>query len=113
METAAYYDAVNFARKFKGKSLYSVGFIDTVCPPSTVYAAFNVSIEPKRMIASPLMGHGTDHRWQSARRFFRANMKLVCTGEMQGNPWEVMDNGQWTNGDKTSEFSGRRLRYRR
>src|SRR5207249_3666036 len=42
LETSAYYDAVNFARKFKGKSVHGVGFIDLTCAPTTVYAAFNV-----------------------------------------------------------------------
>jgi cephalosporin-C deacetylase len=78
LEASAYYDAVNFARKFKGKSLHGVGFIDTTCAPTTVYAAFNVHPEPKTMIASPLMGHGTDPRWQKASAdFFKKNMKLV------------------------------------
>lgn len=76
-ETAAYYDAVNFARKFKGKSLHGVGFIDTVCAPTTVYAAFNVHPEPKKMINSPLMGHGTDPVYLKARDdFWRKNMDL-------------------------------------
>src|SRR2546429_9676130 len=52
LETSAYFDAVNFARKFKGKSVHGVGFIDTVCAPTTVYAAFNVHPEPKVMINS-------------------------------------------------------------
>jgi cephalosporin-C deacetylase-like acetyl esterase len=77
LETSAYYDAVNFARKFKGKSVHGVGFIDTVCAPTTVYAAYNVHPEPKTMIASPRMGHGTDPRWVKAREeFWRKNMSL-------------------------------------
>jgi cephalosporin-C deacetylase-like acetyl esterase len=77
LETSAYYDAVNFARKFKGKSVHGVGFIDTVCAPTTVYAAYNVHPEPKAMINSPLMGHGTDQRWVKAReQFFKENMTL-------------------------------------
>jgi cephalosporin-C deacetylase len=77
LETSAYFDAVNFARKFKGKSIHGVGFIDTVCAPTTVYAAFNVHPEPKVMINSPLMGHGTDPRWTKAReQFFKDNMTL-------------------------------------
>lgn len=77
LETSAYFDAVNFARNFKGKSVHGVGFIDTVCAPTTVYAAFNVHPEPKVMINSPLMGHGTDPRWTNARvQFFRDNMTL-------------------------------------
>lgn len=76
-ETSQYYDAVNFARKFKGKSVHGVGFLDAVCPPSTVYAAFNVHPEPKTMIDSPTMGHGTDPRWTKAREeFWKANLTL-------------------------------------
>jgi cephalosporin-C deacetylase len=79
LEASAYYDAVNFARKFQGNSLHGVGFIDTTCAPTTVYAAFNVHPEPKTMIASPLMGHGTDPRWLKARdEFWKKNMKLVA-----------------------------------
>ncbi len=65
-ETAGYFDAVHFASRFKGKSLLGVGFIDTVCPPTSVYAAFNQLPDPKAMIASPLLGHGTDVRFTKA-----------------------------------------------
>jgi cephalosporin-C deacetylase-like acetyl esterase len=77
LRTSAYFDAVNCARKFKGKSLHGVGFIDTVCAPTTAYAAFNVHPEPKAMIASPKMGHGTDPRFTKAREeFWKKNMAL-------------------------------------
>jgi cephalosporin-C deacetylase-like acetyl esterase len=77
LEASAYYDAVNFARKFKGKSVHGVGFIDTVCAPTTVYAAFDVHPEPKTMINSPRMGHGTDKLWLKARdEFWKKNMAL-------------------------------------
>jgi cephalosporin-C deacetylase-like acetyl esterase len=82
LETSAYYDAVNFARKFKGKSLHGVGFIDTVCAPTTVYASFNVHPEPKTMIASPQMGHSTDPRWLKARTaFWQENLSLKPPGK--------------------------------
>jgi cephalosporin-C deacetylase-like acetyl esterase len=75
--TSQYFDAVNFARKFKGKSLHGVGFLDALCPPSTVYAAFNQHPEPKVMIDSPKMGHSTDVRWTLAREgFWKENLKL-------------------------------------
>jgi cephalosporin-C deacetylase-like acetyl esterase len=77
LETSAYYDAVNFARKFKGKSVHGVGFIDTVCAPTTVYAAFNVHPFPKTMVSTPLMGHDTDPLWLKTReQFFKENMTL-------------------------------------
>ncbi len=79
-ETSQYYDAVNFARKFQGKSIHGVGFLDPVCPPTTVYAAFNQHPEPKIMIDSPKMGHGTDPRWTAAREeFWKANLTLRPT----------------------------------
>src|SRR5262249_53319488 len=52
LETSAYVDAVNFARKYKGKSVLGVGFLDTACSPTSAYSAFNVLPEPKTIIAS-------------------------------------------------------------
>lgn len=39
--TLSYFDGVNFAARAKMKGLFSVGLMDDVCPPSTVYAAYN------------------------------------------------------------------------
>ena len=39
--TLSYFDGVNFARRSHASALFSVGLMDTVCPPSTVYAAYN------------------------------------------------------------------------
>jgi cephalosporin-C deacetylase-like acetyl esterase len=41
VEAVRYYDAVNFATRTKAAALFTVGFIDGTCPPSSVYAAFN------------------------------------------------------------------------
>jgi cephalosporin-C deacetylase-like acetyl esterase len=71
-QTMAYFDAVHFARRFKGPSLMAVGFVDTACPPTTAYAAFNVLPEPKTMIAGPRMGHGVEPKYGQARRDFLA-----------------------------------------
>jgi cephalosporin-C deacetylase-like acetyl esterase len=77
LETSAYFDAVNFARKYKGKSLLAVGFVDTACPPTTVYSAFNVLPEPKKMIDGPRMGHATDPKYGPARdEFWKKNLPL-------------------------------------
>ena len=40
-ETLAYFDGVNFARRAKAAALFSVAVMDDICPPSTVYGAFN------------------------------------------------------------------------
>jgi cephalosporin-C deacetylase len=39
--TLSYFDGVNFAVRAKAQALFSVGLMDDVCPPSTVFAAYN------------------------------------------------------------------------
>lgn len=47
LATLGYFDGVNFAARARGQALFSVGLLDEVCPPSTVYAAFNHYGGPK------------------------------------------------------------------
>lgn len=42
LETLRYFDTVCFAQRAKAHALFSVALMDTICPPSTVYGAFNV-----------------------------------------------------------------------
>ena len=39
--TLSYLDGVTFARRATAPALFSVGLMDPICPPSTVYAAYN------------------------------------------------------------------------
>lgn len=39
--TLAYFDGLHMATRAKAKALFSVGLMDDICPPSTVYAAYN------------------------------------------------------------------------
>jgi len=39
--TLSYFDGVNLSARAKSKTLFSVGLMDEICPPSTVYAAYN------------------------------------------------------------------------
>jgi len=57
--TVPYYDVVNFARQIKVPGLYSWGFNDTVCPPTSMYSAFNLIAAPKRLLISQDTGHWT------------------------------------------------------
>lgn len=45
--TLAYFDGVNFATRARAPALFSVGLMDDVCPPSTVFAAYNYYAGPK------------------------------------------------------------------
>ena len=48
-ETLAYFDGVHFATRASARALFSVGQMDEICPPSTVYAAYNYFAGPKEM----------------------------------------------------------------
>jgi cephalosporin-C deacetylase-like acetyl esterase len=41
VEAVRYYDSVNFASRIRGQVFFTVGFIDHICPPTGIYAAFN------------------------------------------------------------------------
>jgi len=39
--TLSYFDGLNFAARAKAPALFDIGLMDDICPPSTVYAAYN------------------------------------------------------------------------
>jgi cephalosporin-C deacetylase len=58
LQAARYFDNVNFATRAKCRgAAVTVGFIDTTCPPTSVYAAYNALSVPKQMHHDPLAGH--------------------------------------------------------
>ena len=59
IETSKYYDVVNFAKQVKVPGYYSWGFNDTVCPPTSMYAAYNVINAPKELFIAQDTGHWT------------------------------------------------------
>ncbi len=49
--TLNYFDGVHFARRIdKASALFSVALMDTICPPSTIFAAFNAVASPDKTI---------------------------------------------------------------
>jgi cephalosporin-C deacetylase len=48
-QTLSYFDGMSFSARAHGKTLFSVGLMDTICPPSTVYAAYNHYAGPKQI----------------------------------------------------------------
>lgn len=59
IETIGYYDVVNFARRLKVPGMYSWGFNDETCPPTSMYAAYNVISAPKELFLALDTGHWT------------------------------------------------------
>lgn len=55
--TLSYVDGVNFAARASAPALFSVGLMDTICPPSTVYAAYNHYGGEKAITVWPFAGH--------------------------------------------------------
>jgi cephalosporin-C deacetylase len=47
--TLAYFDGVNFAPRSNASAIFSVGLMDDICPPSTVFAAYNYYKGPKQI----------------------------------------------------------------
>jgi cephalosporin-C deacetylase-like acetyl esterase len=55
--TATYYDAVNFARRVTVPGYYSWGYNDETCPPTSVYAAYNMIKAPRTLGVTLELGH--------------------------------------------------------
>ena len=63
--TLSYLDGVNFAARATAPALFSVGLLDPVCPPSTVFAAFNRYGGDAEIEVYPFNQHegGGGHHW--------------------------------------------------
>ncbi|GAB4052875.1 acetylxylan esterase [Spirosoma litoris] len=59
IKTTGYYDVVNFARMVNVPGYYSWGFNDETCPPTSMYAAYNVIPGPKMLELYLDTGHWT------------------------------------------------------
>lgn len=66
--TTGYYDSVNFARRIRVPGHYSWGYNDEVCPPTSIYAAYNLISAPKDLSLVLEAGHRpTDVQLKAAR----------------------------------------------
>ena len=66
--TLSYFDGVNFAARAKAKALFSTGLMDQVCPPSTVYAAYNQWMGEKDIKVYPYNGHEGGGSYQTIEK---------------------------------------------
>lgn len=53
----AYFDGVNFAARARAAAFFSVGLMDEICPPSTVFAAYNHYAGQKQIEVFPYNYH--------------------------------------------------------
>ena len=66
--TLSYFDGVNFAARAKAKTLFSVALMDKICPPSTVYAAYNHWAGEKDIKVYPYNGHEGGQSYQTIEK---------------------------------------------
>lgn len=67
-ETLSYFDGLNFAARAKSPALFSVGLMDDICPPSTVYAAYNHYAGPKQIRAYEYNNHEGGANFQTVEK---------------------------------------------
>ncbi len=66
--TLSYFDGIHFAARAKAKTLFSTGLMDQVCPPSTVYAAYNHWAGEKDIKVYPYNGHEGGGSYQTLEK---------------------------------------------
>ena len=55
--TLSYFDGAILGRRAKAPALFGVGLMDEICPPSTVYAAYNSYAGRKEIVEYPFNDH--------------------------------------------------------
>jgi cephalosporin-C deacetylase len=78
LDTLRYVDCALLARRVRARCLVSVGLMDEVCPPSTVFAAYNEITAPKEIAVHPFGGHTPPPGHQERRlRHLREHMLVT------------------------------------
>jgi cephalosporin-C deacetylase len=74
--TLSYFDGVNFAARAQATALFSVGLMDNICPPSTVFAAYNHYAGPKRIRVWEFNNHegGASYQAGEKLKFFKETL---------------------------------------
>ena len=68
LRTLSYFDGVHFAARARAPALFSVALMDTICPPSSVYGAFNAYGGPKEMASYTYNDHEGGGPFQERRQ---------------------------------------------
>ena len=66
--TLSYFDGVNLSARAKAKALFSTALMDQVCPPSTVFAAYNHWAGEKDIKVYPYNGHEGGQSYQTVEK---------------------------------------------
>ena len=66
--TLSTFDGLNFAARATAPALFSAGLMDDICPPSTVFAAYNHYAGPKEMRVWPFNRHEGGESFQTEEK---------------------------------------------
>jgi cephalosporin-C deacetylase len=72
LQTLGYFDGVNLAKRVSSPVMFSAALMDTTCPPSTVFAAFNACASTrKELLTYRFNGHegGRPTQWGVGAEF--------------------------------------------
>ena len=67
-DTLSYFDGMNFAARSMARALFSVGLMDLICPPSTVFAAYNHFAGPKEIEIYEFNDHEGGGGYQTVKK---------------------------------------------
>lgn len=75
-KTLSYFDGVTMATRATAPGLFSVGLLDPICPPSTVFAAYNHYAGEKEIEVYPFNEHegGSSYQWLAQTAFLAARV---------------------------------------
>ncbi len=74
--TLSYFDGVNFAVRARAAALFSVALMDMICPPSTVFAAYNHYAGEKDIRIWQFNGHEAGQSQQHLERLRFVNARF-------------------------------------
>ncbi len=75
-QTLSYFDGMNFAARAQAEALFSVGLMDTICPPSTVFAAYNHYAGKKDIRIWQFNNHEGGQSYQDAEKLAFVNQRF-------------------------------------
>lgn len=91
--TLSYFDGATLGRRATAPALFSVALMDSVCPPATVFAAYNVYGGPKSIVEYRYNDHeggGPFHQlreleWMASRLPGRQEVRLTALDDLPGS----------------------------
>lgn len=111
-KTARYYDVANFARCLNVPGWFSWGYNDEVCPPTSMYAAYNTINAPKELHPYLETGHyWYQEQWDEWLEWLRKQLGICASKPAEHSFIKVNADGQFIREGKPYYFVGANFWY--